>query len=161
MSPLTAHIVPPDQVRTVYPLARETVPGLDLKTWVAFAQRITHPRRGTQSGIIAVSRRGRGLPCGMFLYRCEKQLPAGALLVAEHFVALDVLDPEPVVQALIAELDSLAERLGCSGIRVLVPGDDSLLREGLQAAGHRPRAVALGKPVDGAAAPSVKGQASG
>ena len=157
MSPFTAHVIPPDQVRTVYPLVREAVPGLDLKSWVRFAQRIAHPRRAAQGGIVAVTRRGRDMPCGVFLYRCEKQLPAGDVLVAEHFVAVDVLDAEPVIQALIAELDSLAERLGCTAIRVLVPGDDAVLRAGLQAAGHRPRAVALVKPVDGAAAPPVSG----
>ncbi len=157
MSPFTAQVVPPDQVRTVYPLVREAVPNLDLKSWVRFARRVAHPRRAAQSGIVAVTRRGRAMPCGVFLYRCEKQLPAGAALIAEHFVAVDVLDPEPVVQALIAELDSLAGRLGCAAIRVLVPGDDAVLRAGLQAAGHRPREVALVKPVDGAAAPSVAG----
>ena len=37
MPPFTAHVIPPDQVRTVYPLVREAVPGLDLKSWVRFA----------------------------------------------------------------------------------------------------------------------------
>jgi hypothetical protein len=60
------------------------------------------------------------------------------------------------VQALVGELDALAKRLGCSAIRVLVPGDASLLQSGLQAAGHRPRALALGKHVD-SAAPTPKG----
>lgn len=157
MSSFTTRSVLPDQVRTVYPLVRQTMPGLDLKAWVTFAQRIAHPRRAAQGGIVAVTRRGREMPCGMFLYRCEKQLAAGAVLEAEHFVAMDVLDAEPVMQALIVELDALAERLGCTTIRVLVPGEDSLLRAGLQAAGHRPRAVALVKPVDGPAEPSASG----
>ena len=159
MPPFTAHVVPPDQVRTVYPLVREAVPGLDLKSWVRFAEQIARPRRGTRSGIVAVTRRGRAMPCGVFLYRCEQQLPAGATMVAEHFVAVDVLDPGPVMRALIAELDSLAERLGCTAIRVLVPGEDSLLHAGLQAAGHRPRAVALVK--EAPAVPPVGGGTAG
>lgn len=153
MSGFVSYLVPPDQVRTIYPLVRESVAGLDLKTWTTFATRITHPRRGGgHSGIVAIRRQGRSLPCGAFLYRCERQLPDGAVLVAEHFVALDVLDPQPVVQALIAELDVLAKRLACTAIRVLVPGDASLLQSGLQAAGHHPRGVALGKTVAGGTA---------
>lgn len=148
MSGFTSHLVPPDQVRMVYPLVREAVAGLDLKTWVAFAQKIANPRRAAQGGILAVTRAGRNLPCGVFLYRREDQLPDGAVLVAEHFVAMDVVDPQPVVQALVEELDALAKRLSCTAIRVVVPGDDSLLRSGLQAAGHRPRGLSLWKPVD-------------
>ena len=140
MPAFTAHLVAPDQVRMLYPLVREAVAGLDLRTWVAFARRIALPRRTAQCGIIAVTRRGRSLPCGMFLYRCEKRLPEGAALVAEHFVALDVIDPQPVV-------DALARRRGCTTIRVLVPGDASLLQSGLQAAGLRPRGLALCRPV--------------
>ena len=147
MPAFTAHLVAPDQVRMLYPLVREAVAGLDLRTWVAFARRIALPRRTAQCGIIAVTRRGRSLPCGMFLYRCEKRLPEGAALVAEHFVALDVIDPQPVVDALIEELDALARRRGCTTIRVLVPGDASLLQSGLQAAGLRPRGLALCRPV--------------
>jgi len=143
----TSHLVPPDQVRMVFPLVREAVPGLDLKTWVAFAQKIAHPKRAAESGILAVTRAGRSQPCGVFLYRREPQLPEGSVLVAEHFVAIDVVDPQPVVEALVAELDALAKRLGCAAIRVVVPGDASLLRSGLQAAGHRPRGLALWKPV--------------
>lgn len=156
MPAFTSHMVTPDQVRMVYPLVREAVAGLELRAWVAFARRITHPRRAAQTGILAVTRQGRNLPCGVFLYRRETQLADGPVLVAEHFVALDVLDPLPVVEALIGELDALAKRLGCNAIRVLVPGDASLLQSGLQAAGHLPRAVALGKPV-AETVPSLKG----
>lgn len=147
MSDFTSHLVPPDQVRMVYPLVREAVAGLDLKTWIGFAQKIAHPKRAEESGILAVTRAGRTLPCGVFLYRREPQLPDGAILVAEHFVAMDVVDAQPVVQALVTELDLLAKRLGCVAIRVVVPGDASLLRSGLQAAGHRPHGLALWKPV--------------
>jgi len=147
MSGFTSHLVPPDQVRMVYPLVREAVAGLDLKTWVSFAQKIAHPKHAAQSGILAVTRAGRGMPCGVFLYRREPHLPEGAVLVAEHFVAMDVVDPQPVVQALVSELDALAKRLGCAAIRVVVPGDASVLRSGLQAAGHRPRGLALWKAV--------------
>lgn len=157
MSGFTSHLVPPDQVRTVYPLVRETVAGLDLKSWVVFARRIAHPRRATQTGILAVTRAGRSLPCGVFLYHREAQLTGGAVLVAEHFVALDVVDPQPVVQALVRELDALAKRLGCTAIRVVVPGDCSLVQSGLQAAGHRPRGLALWKPVENATPPRPSG----
>jgi hypothetical protein len=153
MEEFTARTVAPEQVRTLFPLMREAVPALDLKTWLAFARRLTAGRQGGRAGIVAVTRRGRNLPCGAFIYRCQRNLPA-AELVAEHFVALDVLYPDAVMQALVAELDALAKRLGCMSIRALVAGDASLLQEGLEAAGLRPQAVALRKTLtDGLATP--------
>jgi hypothetical protein len=146
MEEFTARTVAPEQVRTLFPLMREAVPELDLKTWLAFARRLTAGRRRERAGIVAVTRRGRNMPCGAFIYRCQRNLP-GAELVAEHFVALDVLYPDAVMQALVAELDALAQRLGCASIRVLVAGDASLLQDGLEAAGLRPQAVALRKSV--------------
>jgi hypothetical protein len=138
MSGFTYKNLPPDQVHTVYPLVREVVPALDLKTWTRIARRIANPRRADQAGIRVVLRRPRPLPCGLFLYRREDDLAHGPILVAEHMVAIDVLDPQSVMSALVAELEELAERLGCSAIRTMVLGQTSLAASGLYAAGHRP-----------------------
>ena len=65
--------------------------------------------------------------------------------MAEHLVALDLLDPAPVIRALIGELDRLAKELGCSAIRALVLGQESLLATELREAGHRPEGATLWK----------------
>jgi hypothetical protein len=138
----------PEQAPSVYPLAREAIPGLELRTWTAFAKRVCQKRRGVREGIIVVQRRPRPLPCGLFVYRCEQDLVHGAILVAEHFIAVDVLDPEPVMRALVAELDRLAERLACKTIRTTVFGQSSLLIAGLREAGHRSEGETLWKTVE-------------
>ena len=69
----------------------------------------------------------------------------GPTLVAEHIVALDLLDPAPVMRALIEELDRLAKELDCSAIRAMVLGQESLVATGLRAAGHRPEGATLWK----------------
>jgi hypothetical protein len=135
MSGFTSHIVMPDQVRTVYPLVREAVPGLDLRTWVSFARPRTNPRRAAREGIVAVRRVARPMPCGLFLYRCERDLGYGPVLATEYFVALDVLDPAPVVRALAQEMDALARRLGCAAIRAVVRSRSPAIEAGLQSAG--------------------------
>ena len=40
-------------------------------------------------------------------------------------MAIDLLDSEPVMQALVHELELLAHRLGCGGIRTMVIGKDA------------------------------------
>lgn len=147
MSGFACHPLRMDQALAVYPLIREAIPGVDLRAWLQFARRATDPRRAGREGIMVVSRRPRLLPCGLFVYRREDDLERGAVLVAEHFIAVDVLDPDPVMQALIAELDGLALRLGCSAIRAMVMTPSSVLTNSLQAAGHKPEGAALWKEV--------------
>lgn len=148
MSGFTCKNLSPELVHTVYPLVREVVPTLDLKTWTRASKRLANPRRADQSGIRVVLRSPRQLPCGLFVYRREHDLAHGPILVAEHMVAVDVLDPQPVMSALVSDLEALAERLGCSAIRTMVLGHASLAASGLYAAGHRPEGATLWKPVD-------------
>ena len=132
-----------EQIRAVYPLVREAVPTLDLPAWLRFARQLTGPRRGEQCGIVAARREGREFPCGLFCYRVEDDLKLGKVLIADHFVAVDLLDPAAVLAALVEELDSRAKRLGCQAVRSLLHGGAPDLEDGLHAAGHRPEGAAL------------------
>jgi hypothetical protein len=145
MSEFNCHNLASGEAATVFPLMREAVPGLELKTWLRFARRVNGSRRAAQCGIIVVQRRARPMPCGLFVYHREDDLTHGPTLVAEHIVALDLLDPAPVMRALIEELDRLAKELGCSAIRAMVLGQESLVATGLREAGHRPEGATLWK----------------
>ena len=132
-----------EQSLSVYPLVREAVPTLDLSTWLRFARQLTGKRRGGQSGIIGARREGRTFPSGLFCYRVELDLKLGKVLIADHFVAVDLLDPAAVIAALVEELDRLAKRLGCQAVRSLVHGGAFDLEGGLFAAGHRPEGASF------------------
>lgn len=132
-----------DQIRSVYPLVREAVPTLDLATWLRFARQLTAPRRAGQCGIVAARREGRLFPSGLFCYRVDNDLKLGKVLVADHFVAVDLLDPGAVLAALVEELDGLAKRLGCQAVRSLVHGGARHVADPLQAAGHEPEEASL------------------
>jgi len=132
-----------DQIRSVYPLVREAVPTLDLAGWLRFARQLIGARPTGQCGIIAARREGRTFPCGLFCYRVEHDLKLGRVLVADHFVAVDLLDPGAVLTALVEALDAVAKRLGCQAVRSLVHGGVPGLVNGLQAAGHEPDGCAL------------------
>ena len=140
--------LPPDQAGMVFPLLREAIPGLQLPAWLRFARRVTAPRRAGQSGIMVVRRAPRPMPCGLFLWRRDEDLAHGAVLVAEHLVAIDLLDPEPVMTALVMELERLAQRLGCGAIRTMVIRPDAPIATRLLAAGHASEGAAMWKPVE-------------
>jgi hypothetical protein len=143
MADFIIEVLSRDQIRAVYPLVREAFPTLDLSGWLRFARQLTGPRRSGQCGIIAARREGRAFPCGLFCYRVETDLKLGRVLVADHFVAVDLLDPAAVLVALVEELDDLAKRSGCQAVRSLVHGGAPEVEDGLHAAGHRPDGASL------------------
>jgi hypothetical protein len=148
MADIDVHTLAPDQVRSVYPLIRQAVPTLDLAGWLRFARTLTHPRRPELGGIVVATRPPRPFPCGLFCYRQERDLIHGKVLVAEHFVALDLLEPDLVLAALVNELDALAKRFGCAAVRSVVHGSATEIAGGLAAAGHQPEAsLLLWKPI--------------
>ena len=118
------------------------MPAIDLAAWTEFARRLTG-RRPANAGIMAAWREGRPFPCGLFCYRVDTILGQGRVLIAEYFVAVDLLDPKGVLNALVAELDALGRRLGCNAVRSVVHGGEPELAGGLAAAGHAPEASLL------------------
>jgi hypothetical protein len=138
MADLIVELLSRDQIRSVFPLIREAAATIDLSTWMRFARQLTAPRRAGQCGIVTARRESRTFPCGLFCFRVEDDLTLGKVLTADHFVAVDLLDPDAVLAALVQELDVLAKRLGCAAVRSLVHGGAPTVAGGLYAAGHRP-----------------------
>ena len=139
--------LPPDQIRSAYPLIREAMPSLDLADWLRFARQTAGARKAGRAGIIAAWRAGRPFPCGLFCYRVDHDLTRGRVLMAEHFVAVDLLDAPAVLAALVAELDALGRRLGCNAVRSVVHGTAAEVSGGLARAGHTQAGTLLFKPL--------------
>jgi hypothetical protein len=145
-----------DQVRAVYPLIREAIPGLGLTAWLRFAHKAIATRRAGQAGIIVARRKSHDFPSGLFCYRVDPDPALGKILVAEHFVAVDLLHPDDVLAALVAELDALGERLGCKAVRSIVHGE--AIEGGLASAGHATVGSIRGKVLGDHSMTTVAGQ---
>ncbi len=128
------------------------MPAIDLQAWTDFARRLTGRRPG-HAGIMGAWREGRSFPCGLFCYRVDKTLGQGKVLIAEYFVAVDLLDPKGVLEALVGELDTLGQRLGCNAVRSVVHGGEPEVAGGLVAAGHAPEASLLLKALAAGTSP--------
>jgi hypothetical protein len=156
MTSFTVEPLTRDQIRAVYPLIREAIAGLSLTAWLRFAQNAISARRGGQAGIIVARREGHDFPSGLFCYRVDPDPALGKILVAEHFVAVDLLHPEDVLAALVSELDALGGRLGCKAVRSIVHGE--AVEGGLAQAGHATVGSILGKPIGERTVTTVAGR---
>lgn len=155
MPPFIVEPLARERIRAVYPLIREAIPGLDLSAWLKFARGVTGVRRDIRSGIIVARREGHDHPSGLFCFRVDRDPALDKVLVAEHFVAIDLLHPAAVLNALVAELDGLARRLGCNAIRSVVHRPD--IAGGLTQAGHAAIGSILGKALAERGIPTIAG----
>ncbi len=136
MTGFTVGPLQPGDARAVFPLIREASPAVALPRWLSYVRTVTSGRLAGQAGVVVARRVGRAYPCGLFCYRVENELERGRVLTADHFVAVDLLDPAAVLDALVRELEALGVRQGCSAVRGVVHGTQTELAGGLSAAGH-------------------------
>lgn len=138
-----------DQVSLAYPLIRQVAPALDLQHWTKFARRTADSRRPQSSGILVVRRKERPFPCGMVCYRRDHDPAHRAVLTAEYFVAMDMLDSAGALEALVGELEAAARRLGCRAMRTLLQGGDAGMVDRLKQANYQPDGKLLVKLLGG------------
>ena len=121
------------EMRVLFPLVQMAEPDLDLPRWLAYATKLSRRRDG-RAGILVARRVVRRFPCGVVCYRQYEDLRFGTVLMAEHMVAVDPIDPQSVLLALAEQLDITARQLGCTAVRVLIP--DAKATVELRRVGH-------------------------
>jgi len=126
----------PDETRLVYPLVREAEPAVDLAAWLAYAKRAVRTGPGGRTGIMVATRSAQRFPSGLFCYRCHDDLALGHVVTADYFVAVDILDPRPVVTVMVGALESLGQQLHCQAVRSVVRSRADMLTGCLERAGH-------------------------
>ena len=108
-------------ILNAYPLVHLAVPTLDLPAWLRFARLALDRRRGTLAGILVARRTARRHICGLVCYRREPDMIFGQVLQARNLIAIDILDTQSIVLALISSLRSLANANGCSSVHLMMP----------------------------------------
>lgn len=115
----------PGRLQQAFPLLQACDPTLSLETWTAFAApllsptpKAEQPGRGEppEHGILSVENE-QGYIAALFTYRCHPDLRLGRVLLAENFMAFDLLDPAACAHALVAALEQLSGQLRCSEVR--------------------------------------------
>jgi hypothetical protein len=137
----------PVEFRPAYPLVRAVAPQVSLEEWLRFARHATGRARTGREGVTTVRHAGRAFPSGLCCWRRDLDLAEGLVLTAEHIIAVDILDAAPMFDALAAELERIAARLGCRAVRSVLHPDATALAQRLRQGGHQPAATMLSKPL--------------
>jgi hypothetical protein len=108
------------KITDAYSFARLTIPGLEPQDWRRYALNIIN-HSGKKSGILIIRRKARPHICGLVSYHCETELQSGRVLQLRHLAAIDILDPNPILSALLNHLAGIALRLHCKLMRIRLP----------------------------------------
>ena len=144
----------PQRISQAYPLVQTVMPDLDLDAWQHFALSLLQPPpvKSPQGGILTALNEG-GFMVGLAIYRLVHDLRHGPVLLAEHLMALDLLDCKLVAQRLAVGLEGIASREGCRAVHITLSGA-TRTRTGdwlvglLEDRGHQVQGVSLCKPME-------------
>ncbi len=163
MRQLSTQPLSAESVTQAFALIQTALPEVTLAAWRDFAAAMLSSRAdpgGTVDdaqggawgcGILAVTD-GCNYIAGLCSYRLVPDLVHGRLLDAGHFLAFDLLDRRPVVEALAKALEAVARECGCTAVHTHLPYRNGAPTEpadglsGLLAArGHRVESLGLCK----------------
>jgi len=106
-----------DLVEQAFPVVRAAAPGVTLEQWRAFA---IGPAEEGATGLTGAFNEQNYI-VGLFAYQREQHLHYGRILRICHLAAVDLVDAEPALQALLQAIDDLAQLQGCGAILMATP----------------------------------------
>jgi hypothetical protein len=158
MEAFTVRPIEAADIPSAYPLAREMAPDLTPAAWKRLARRTAGaPRSGGRAsrGILIAWAPDRPFLSGLLLYRVDRDLRHGRILVADPVISMDLLDSRPALDALLGELDPLAGRLDCRKVRSVVHTGRGEMTRWLIDAGYGVEGALFHKVLTGGAPPAA------
>lgn len=146
--PLTA-----DRVEQAFPVVQSALRALPLARWRAYARRLAKSR---SAGVLAAFDE-QGYIAGLFSFEVDRDLRHGRVLRVRHLVAVDLIDPGPVLGALLQAIEETAVQRRCDRILIAQAPrtHDRSLDRLLAGHGYGMETVVFGKPVGGNQAPAL------
>ncbi|HXQ68723.1 MAG TPA: hypothetical protein VN980_19315 [Alphaproteobacteria bacterium] len=136
-----------------FPLVHALIPRLRLEAWLRYAQTLGE-LDGARAGVMSAFDE-QGYICGLFCYRMETGLEHGPKLLIEHACALDIVDRQGAIDALLGAIDDLARALFCAQIdvhldqaQVVLSAPHGPFIAALRARGAIINGIRLSKPVE-------------
>jgi hypothetical protein len=138
-----------ERVAQAFPLIQIAFPAVSLEDWRDFATPLARAQGPADDGIITVVSE-QDYIVGLCCYRVTQDLRHGAVLLANHFLILDLFGQQAVVRALADAVESLAREWRCTAIHTSLPatgvkGAENWLVRNLRSRGHRVESLRMCK----------------
>jgi hypothetical protein len=124
------------EIEPAFALIQALHRGQTLDSWRAFASPLVDQKPSAQCGLVGV-RNEAGYLCGLFVYRVEADLAYKQALVVDFIAALDIIDANYVVRAMMGAAQARAQQLGCGITRVRVSRDQTAIALCLRQTGFK------------------------
>jgi hypothetical protein len=106
----------PEEVERAFPLVQAITPEVSLNEWTNCAKWFLGP--GAMPSGILCAKDEQGYLAGLCCYRVLDVVDQGRTAVADRVIALGLIDPIPVADALIQGIEKEAEQLDCDTLQV-------------------------------------------
>lgn len=116
--PYDIHSLRPDERERAYVLIRIIKPGVDLEQWQSFLA--STEKVGSSCGITVASVSSDHL-VGLFTWEMQPNLDHGKVFAVDNLIATGALDPEPLLAAMMDQIEGQARELSCAAIQVSLP----------------------------------------
>jgi hypothetical protein len=123
-----------DRVAPAFPLIQAVWPQADLASWQSFVDFFNDPARHGEAGVLGIYD-SAGYACGVLAYRLDRDLRRGLTLAAQLFTAVDLINSLPTAQTVLDAAAMRAAELGCAGMQIRLPSDQTGLASRLRALG--------------------------
>lgn len=104
-----------------YVLVHLMKPEVDLARWRGFLEDVAGQcAAGIERGI-AVATLGADCLVGLYSWATQPSLEYKKIFTVDNFIAAGALDPEPLFDAMIKQMDARAQALGCGAVQISLP----------------------------------------
>jgi len=119
--PYDLHELRPAERDRAFVLVRLLKPEVDLARWRAFLKDVEHQCACGMERGITVASLGDGCLIGLYTWAVQPSLEHEKIFTVDNFMAAGALDPEPLFDAMIGEMDTHAHALGCGALQISLP----------------------------------------
>lgn len=144
MRKLNVNLMSVEEIDQAFPLVQALCPSAELEGWRRFARQRLSSKAPSETQVgtgVLIVRNEQGCIVGIGAYQVTCDLLHGPVLLADHFCALDIVDPSNVARALEGGIERIARRHGCTAVHTTVASSDgqgdSWLCAVLYERGHR------------------------
>jgi len=122
--PYSIHPLKQEDRERAYALVRLMKPGLAIEHWQAFLDSALEPGASKRPQGVTVGTVGEDALVGLYTWEVQPNLDYGHVLTVDNMIATGPLNPEPLLNDMMANIECQAAAHSCDAIQILLPASE-------------------------------------